>query len=109
MPDAGELSFARVVALLEELIGGRTVYVGFHGAFWRGKTRDEFVATGPISNVTPVVPGDSEASGIIHALRGTGPFDPETGRIPQMPPFGPNLAEDSIAVLARWIDAGCPE
>mgnify|MGYP001228323034 CR=1 FL=1 len=38
------LSFRRVCDILDEAIGGPGVSIAVHGAFWRGVTRDEFVA-----------------------------------------------------------------
>lgn len=38
------MAFHRVIEILDQAIGGPDVGVGRHGAFWRGITRDEFVA-----------------------------------------------------------------
>lgn len=40
-----------------------------HGAFWRGKTRDEFVGAS-VFGLTLIVVGDPESSNLIKALRG---------------------------------------
>lgn len=103
------LIYEDVVALLERAVGGAGVPVGFHGPFWRNRTRDEFVSTPPFRGIMPVVVGDSAASGIIAALSGTGPFNSAAGGIERMPPFGPYLTDQEIAAIADWIDAGCPE
>ena len=102
-----DLTFADIVALLDAAVGGAETSVGFHGAFWRHKTRDDFVATPPYRDVTPVVVGDSSRSGLIEALAGNGLF--ATGLIERMPPFGPYMSDADIARIAAWIDAGCPE
>lgn len=101
--------FAAIVALLDAAVGGPDMGLGFHGAFWRGVTRDQFMALPPYQGVVPVVAGDSKASGIVAALRGTGPFDPTTGSIARMPPDGPYMSPEDIATIAGWIDDGCPE
>ena len=36
--------YERVQQILDESIGGPDTQIGVHGAFWRGKTRDAFVA-----------------------------------------------------------------
>ena len=36
--------FERVVRILDAAIGGPDVNIAVHGAFWRGVTRDQFVA-----------------------------------------------------------------
>lgn len=103
------LSYAEVTEMLDRAVGGSHVPVGFHGPFWRNKTRDEFVNTPPFRGIVPVVVGDSAASGIVAALSGTGPFNASAGGIERMPPFGPYLAEEEISAIAEWIDEGCPE
>ena len=36
--------YERVQQILDNSIGGPIATIGVHGAFWRGKSRDEFVA-----------------------------------------------------------------
>jgi hypothetical protein len=36
--------YERVLQILDTAIGGPGVNIGVHGAFWRGLTRDQFVA-----------------------------------------------------------------
>ena len=36
--------YERVIQILDTAIGGPDVGIGAHGAFWRGLTRDQFVA-----------------------------------------------------------------
>lgn len=101
--------YSDVVAILDALVGGANTPLGFHGPFWRNKTRDEFVGGPAIYGITPIVVGDSAASGIIAALTGTGAFNSSVGGIGRMPPFGPYLSDEDIGAIADWIDAGCPE
>lgn len=35
--------FEQVITILDNVVGGPASPVSFHGAFWRGVTRDEFV------------------------------------------------------------------
>ena len=98
--------FLDVVALLDHAVGGPASHVGYHGAFWRGVTRDQFVNTPTYRGVKPIIVGDGEASGIIQALRGTGPF---VNIFPRMPPFTPAMSDEDIATITNWIDENCPE
>lgn len=109
MPETLELSFADVVSLLDGLVADRAGHLGFHGAFWRGVSRDVFVNTPPIRDIVPIVVGDSANSGIVQALRGEGSFSPENGCLSRMPVDGPFLTREEIDAIARWIDRGCPE
>ncbi|HEY9379335.1 MAG TPA: hypothetical protein VIQ02_19835, partial [Jiangellaceae bacterium] len=54
------MGFQRVIEILDQAIGGPDVGIGRHGAFWRGITRDEFVAKKVLGK--PLVPGDATAS-----------------------------------------------
>ena len=105
-------SYADVVALLDESVGGAGAAVGAHGAFWRIMSRDEFVA-GRIFNVDLVTPGDGAGSGIIKALRGEAPFGSNLG-VPgalyrSMPAGLAQIDEVKIAAIKVWIDNGAPE
>jgi hypothetical protein len=83
-----------------------------HDYFWRGKTRDELVAT-RVFGLPLIVPGRPDESNLLRAMRGT-----TSGR------DGPNrlgadllhalfrqirVTEDDIALLERWVREGCPE
>lgn len=48
-----------------------------------------------------VVPGDAEASRLIHVVESTEEYE-------QMPPEGPRLKPEEIAALRRWIDQDLP-
>jgi hypothetical protein len=91
-----------------------------HKAFWATMSYQQFV-TGTVPGVhdptthqpIPIlIKGNSNASNIIMALRGTknSPFDPDSGTFGQMPADGAAfLTVDQIAPFAARIDAGCPE
>lgn len=120
--DATKLgSYANVKALLDQFVNDNNVPIAFapHGAFWRTMTYEQFVKEN-IPNLTDpatgdefkvLVVGNSAASNIIMALRGTPGtiFDSEVGRIGRMPPTGPFMSDDDIGRLADWIDSGAPE
>jgi photosystem II stability/assembly factor-like uncharacterized protein len=106
--------FERVTQILDTAIGGPGAGIGAHGAFWRGLTRDQFVAK-RVFGKDLVVIGQGAASNLVKALKGEPPFnqnppDPPPGaQFPRMPAgLDPVPAED-IAVIERWIDDGCPE
>ena len=48
----------------------------------------------------------SDASGLIKGLRGADPFD--GSRFPRLPWKGKVVSDDDIALIAEWIDDGCP-
>ncbi|MEA2575099.1 MAG: hypothetical protein QOH93_2397 [Chloroflexia bacterium] len=106
--------FSKVVRLLESAVRG--FRIGAHHNFWRGVTRDEFVATSVFGN--PLLARredgsfDAAGSNLIKALRGEPPFDGVEGdpsRFPRMPAEHPPLAPGAIEYIYRWIEAGCPE
>ena len=104
--------FTEVKIILDRLVRGEEIRM--HGAFWRGKTRDEFVALKPMG--LPVVAiGDPANSNLIKALRGLPPFGrdlrprPVGATINRMPSRRPPATEEEITIIERWIKAGCPE
>jgi hypothetical protein len=104
--------FNDVVDLLDGLVVGRTVRK--HGPFWRGKTRDDFVALKVFGK--PVVDiGNPAGSNIVLALKGDVPFGadqpgaPDTAVFSRMPSGGPAAGPNVIATIEAWIAAGCPE
>ncbi len=106
--------FQRVVQILDEAIGGPDVGIGSHRAFWRGLTRDQFVAK-KVFNRDVVAVGEGAASNLVKALKGEAPFGedlenpPPGASIPRMPfGFSP-VAEENIDFIERWVDDGCPE
>ena len=106
--------FERVIQILDESIGGPDVGIAAHGAFWRGLTRDQFVAK-KVFNRDVVVVGDGVASNLVKALQGEAPFGedlenpPSGASIPRMPfGFSP-VSDEDIGFIKQWIDDGCPE
>jgi hypothetical protein len=108
------MNFTDVIAILDDSVGGPDADVASHGPFWRGITRDRFVAM-KIGGRPLVIPGDGNSSNLVKSLRGLPPFgsdlpEPPAGAlIPVMPAYFPPLAEDYIDRIVRWIDDGCPE
>jgi hypothetical protein len=85
-----------------------------HGSFWRGVSRDEFVALS-VFGLELIVVGDPEASNLVRSLRGLAPFGsdlpdrPPDSFIPRMPAGRPPASEEDIALIEGWIRAGCPD
>jgi hypothetical protein len=85
-----------------------------HGSFWRGVSRDEFVALS-VFGLELVVVGDPEASNLVRALRGLAPFgsdlpdSPPDSFIRRMPAGRPPASEEDMALIEGWIRAGCPD
>ena len=109
--------FVKVVRLLEDSVRG--FRVGAHHNFWRGCTRDEFVALSVFGN--PLIAAradgtfDAAASNLIKAVRGEPPFDaaePEAhdpSHFPRMPAHHPPLSPQAIEYIHGWIKRGCPD
>lgn len=106
--------YERVQQILDGAIGGPNVQIGVHGAFWRGLTRDQFIAK-QIRGLVLVTLGDSANSTIIHALKGEAPFgadldDPPAGALfSRMPAGMPPVLDADIAFIQKWIDERAPE
>lgn len=105
--------FAQVKGILDTAVGGPDAPVGGpHGPFWRRLTRDEFVAF-ELFGQSLVTLGDGDGSGIAKALRGQAPFGQDTGtpgaQFRRMPAGRQPVPSDQIALIASWIDDGCPE
>ena len=85
-----------------------------HGSFWRGVSRDEFVALS-VFGLELIVVGDPEASNLVRALRGLAPFGsdlpdpPPDSFIRRMPAGRPPASEEDMALIEGWIRAGCPD
>jgi len=99
--------YERVIEILDAAIGGPGANIGFHGAFWRGRTRDEFVVHPPIYGLPLLVVADGAGSNLVKALKGESPFD--DGQFPRMPFGFPPVPESEILFIEQWIDDGCPE
>jgi photosystem II stability/assembly factor-like uncharacterized protein len=98
--------FERVVQILDEAIGGPGASIRRHGTFWRGLSRDEFVAHVVFGRPLVVV-GQGADSNLVKALKGVEPFDGSPLR--RMPAGMPPVPAQSIAIIERWIDDGCPD
>jgi hypothetical protein len=105
-----DFKYADVQQLLDAAIGGGQI--GAHHAFWRGLTRDEFVAKKVFGKIV-VVPGQSSESNLVKALSAIVPFGDDVGTpdatIARMPARMDPVAPEDIARIADWIDEGCPE
>src|SRR6266704_3489089 len=106
--------YERVQQILDESIGGPAVQIGVHGAFWRGKTRAEFVAL-VVRNRQLLVVGDGAGSNLVKALKGEAPFGadlenpPPGASLSRMPAGLDPVSPENIAFIQKWIDDGCPE
>ena len=106
--------YERVMQILDEAIGGPNVNIGVHGAFWRGLTRDQFVAK-KVFNRDLVIVGNGSASNLVKALKGESPFGvdlpnpPPGAQFSRMPAGLSPVSEADIAFIQTWIDDGCPE
>ena len=98
--------FQRVIQILDDAIGGPNKTIRAHGPFWRGLTRDQFVAE-TVFDLDLVAVGTGADSNLVKALRGVEPFD--GSEFPRMPVGRPPVPEEGIAFIERWIDEGCLE
>jgi hypothetical protein len=96
--------FQQVIGILDDAIGGPDSNIRAHRAFWRGLTRDEFVAKTIFGHDLVTV----------RALKGQVPFGsdlpspPPDAEIRRMPAGLPEVAADDIAFIEQWVDDGCP-
>ncbi|MGH8885521.1 MAG: YCF48-related protein [Egibacteraceae bacterium] len=103
--------FQRVLQILDEAIGGPGVGIGAHGAFWRGLTRDQFVAHRVFGRDLLIV-GQGAASNLVKAFKGEAPFGrdlpspPPGATIRRMPAGLPPVSAENIAFIEQWIDEG---
>ena len=106
--------YERVQQILDSAIGGPNVQIGVHGAFWRGLTRDQFIAK-RIRGLVLVTLGDGANSTIVHALKGEAPFgadldNPPAGALFSRMPAGlPPVLDADISFIQKWIDDQAPE
>lgn len=106
--------YERVQQILDEAIGGPTATIGSHGTFWRGKTRDQFVAL-VVRNRQLLIVDNGADSNLVKALKGEAPFGadlenpPPGATLSRMPEGFEPVSPESIAFIQQWIDDGCPE
>ncbi|CAD73688.1 MAG TPA: hypothetical protein DDX19_05000 [Rhodopirellula baltica] len=106
--------FDRVIEILDESIGGPSVTIGVHGAFWRNKTRNEFIAF-QFAGLDLIVVNDGSGSNMVKALKGEAPFgadlpnSPAGARFSRMPAGFDPVSNSDIQFIEQWIDDGCPE
>lgn len=94
--------FRDVQHILDRVLGG--VPKPNHGTFWRGVTRDQFVAL-EIFGVRMVVPGEPDRSGLLSVLSGRPPF----ALSGDDPGIRPHASRQDIETIRAWIAAGCPD
>jgi hypothetical protein len=106
------MSYHQIQAVLDRILGNSTG--GNHRAFWRGKSRDEFVSMSVFG--LPLIDRNNPSnSNLVLALKGLPPFGldvvpaPARGIIRRMPAGRPPASPSDIATIERWITAGCPE
>lgn len=104
--------YERVQQILDTAVGGSSAPVGFHGAFWRGVSRDVFVAK-KIYGLPLIAVGDGGGSNLVKALKGEPPFGADTGNptadYNRMPSGLSPVSAADIGVIENWIDEGCLE
>jgi len=104
--------YERVQQILDDSIGGPAADIGIHGAFWRGKTRDEFVALIVRSRQLLIV-GNGAGSNLVKSLKGEAPFGADLGTpgasLSRMPAGMEPVSSENIDFIHTWIDDGCPE
>ena len=104
--------FDKVVDILDTAVNH--AIIGKHGNFWRGKTREQFIAVKVFGKIL-LVPGKAADSNIVKALRGLTPFGidvdppPPDAIFDRMPAGRPAVPELSIQFIEKWIDDGCPD
>lgn len=104
--------FEKVIEILDTAVGGPTASVGFHGAFWRGLTRDQFVSK-KVLGLQLIVVGNGSESNLVKALKGATPFGADSGNpeadFNRMPSGLPAVSDADIDFIKKWIDEGCLE
>jgi hypothetical protein len=117
LPGPGSAGYARIKQILDLAVNGEDF--GAHGPFWRGLSRDQFVAKSIFGKkliaVRPDNSFDPDESNLVKALEGRAPFGanltpPPAGTIfNRMPDGYPPVPAERIAEIRSWIAAGCPE
>jgi hypothetical protein len=106
--------YSDIKVILDAAIDGDDI--GAHGAFWRQRTRDQFVRHRVFGQLLIARNGndfDAENSALIKAIEGRSPFGLDTGtpdaRYNRMPSRRPPVAPDKVQIIKDWIKNGCPE
>jgi hypothetical protein len=113
---AGNPKFADIVSLLDALVPltDPNISSAPHDAFWRGVTRDQFVAMTTDDWGVPgklITPGNIETSNLYLALSGTNPFDGTlAGQMPDtnQDPKAVRANTDQLALVSEWIKNNAP-
>lgn len=104
--------FEKVQQILDASVGGPTAPVSFHGPFWRGMSRNDFVAH-KVYGLPLIVVGDGAGSNLVKALKGETPFGADIGNpdadYNRMPSGRLPVSTEDIAFIELWIDEGCLE
>lgn len=105
--------FEKAIQILDNAVGGPMAPVSFHGAFWRGLARNDFVMK-KIFGLSLVTVGKGADSTIVKALKGELPFGADIPGRPEadfnrMPSGRDPVSDVDIAFLEKWIDEGCLE
>lgn len=108
------MNFNDVIDILDRSVGGPDAEVSSHGPFWRGVTRDRFIAM-KVGGRPLVAVGDGANSNLVKSLRGVAPFGsdldpaPAGAAIMRMPAYADPISNEDIDRVQAWIDEGCPE
>ncbi len=104
--------YQEIIDILDTAVGGSTMPVGAHGAFWRGKTKAQFVDANVFGQKL-LVSGDGAGSNLVKALRGEAPFGADVGTpgaaFRRMPAGRAPVPAGKVDVIKKWIDDGCPD
>ena len=104
------MGFTQVKQILDESVQGGNF--GAHGAFWRGLTRDQFVAHSVFGQQLLIL-NDGANSNLVKALKGEPPFGSDIGStgalFRRMPAGRPPVSSVDIQFIEDWIDNGAPE
>ena len=102
--------FEHVKEILDRSVNSSAI--GAHGAFWRNKTRDQFVQA-RVFGMPLLKLGKPEDSNIIKAVRAIAPFGSDVGTpnalYRRMPAGKQPLKEEDIAFIEQWISDNCPD
>ena len=95
--------FKKVVTSLEEAVRGVNVadFGGFHGNFWAGVNRDEFISG--MAFPAEIIPGDPENSDVLRRVISRPPYE---GGMPKDRPELPKSRQDFII---EWVADGAQD